>query len=274
MNFHFDFSASQILWTLTFAAHLVLLVVVMGRERVRRYAFFFSSIVLSALILLVTRLFFGRMAPIVSSVVFLILSTLAAVIGVLVVVEVARRAFATASRRAWLICTLLALFLAAVVLVLWGPWPAWSTFKDTSLLGILRMLQVISDKGSVLYSLLGMELGILVALYGRRFGSGWQTHPQQVAIGLSASGLAQIASRGLWQFIATHAVIHSQTEYERAISLRDRIFHANSTVFLCVLLWWIVWLWRDEPGAVVPSETAAEDAPTESAAEPTETPTE
>ena len=270
MSFHFDFSATQILWTLTFAAPLVLRVVVLGRDRARRFAFLFTSIVLSTLILLVTRLLYGRMAPIVSSAVFLILSTLAAVIGILVVVEVARRAFAGAARRTWLICTILALFLATVVLVLWGPWPAWSTFKDTSLLGILRMLQVVSDKGSVLVSLLGIELGLLVALYGRRFGAGWQTHPQQVIIGLSAAGLAQIASRALWQFIATHAVIHSQTEYERAIDLRDRIFHGNSTVYLCVLVWWIVWLWRDEPGTVVPAEVAAQDAPDEPAAEQTE----
>ena len=121
MSFHFDFSATQILWTLTFAAHLVLLVVVLGRDRARRFAFLFTSIVLSTLILLVTRLLYGRMAPIVSSAVFLILSTLAAVIGILVVVEVARRAFAGAARRTWLICTILALFLATVVLVLWGP---------------------------------------------------------------------------------------------------------------------------------------------------------
>jgi hypothetical protein len=248
MRFNFDFSAAQILWTLTFAAELVLLIVLLGRDRARRFVFFFSSIALSALILLVNRLLFGRMAPIVSSAIFLILSAIVTVIGVLVIVEIARRSFAGASRRAWLIGTAAVLAVAAAVLVFWGVWPAWSTFKDTSLLGILRMLQLFSDKGAVLNSVLGVELGILATLFGRRFGAGWRSHPQQIAIGLSAAGIAQIAARAIWQFIATHTIVHSQAEYDHAMNLRDRIFHANSAVYLCALVWWIVWLWLDEPG--------------------------
>ena len=40
MHFNFAFTAVQVLWTLTFAAHLVLLVVLLGRDRTRRFPWF------------------------------------------------------------------------------------------------------------------------------------------------------------------------------------------------------------------------------------------
>ena len=52
MHPNFVFTARQILWTLTFAAQLVLLVVLLGRDRARRYPWFTFSIVLFALRLL------------------------------------------------------------------------------------------------------------------------------------------------------------------------------------------------------------------------------
>jgi hypothetical protein len=52
MHFNFGFTAVQILWTLTFAALLVLLVVLLGRDRARRFPWFTASIVLLTLRLL------------------------------------------------------------------------------------------------------------------------------------------------------------------------------------------------------------------------------
>ena len=40
MHFDFHFTAISVLWTLTFAALLVLLVVLMGRDRARRFPWF------------------------------------------------------------------------------------------------------------------------------------------------------------------------------------------------------------------------------------------
>ena len=40
MHFNFGFTTIQVLWTLTFAALLVLLVVLLGRDRARRYPWF------------------------------------------------------------------------------------------------------------------------------------------------------------------------------------------------------------------------------------------
>jgi hypothetical protein len=56
MHFNFDWNALQIIWTLTFAALLVLLVVLLGRDRARRYPWFTVSIVLVTLDMLGKRL--------------------------------------------------------------------------------------------------------------------------------------------------------------------------------------------------------------------------
>ena len=59
MHFNFDWTAIQIIWTLTFAALLVLLVVLLGRDRARRYPWFTASIVLATLNMLGQRLLHG-----------------------------------------------------------------------------------------------------------------------------------------------------------------------------------------------------------------------
>ena len=102
MHFNFNFSANQILWTLTFAGLLVLLVVLIGRDRVRRYPWFTAAMVMMALRMIASRLLFGRLAPVVSSEIFLVLSDIAAIIALGVVVEMARRAFSGAKRAAWI----------------------------------------------------------------------------------------------------------------------------------------------------------------------------
>ena len=63
MHFDFHFTAISVLWTLTFAALLVLLVVLMGRDRARRFPWFTASIVLVALRLLTNRLLHERLPP-------------------------------------------------------------------------------------------------------------------------------------------------------------------------------------------------------------------
>lgn len=253
MHFHFDFSAPQVLWTLSFAAELVLLVVLLGRDRARRFPFFTAYIVVMSLLQLVGKLLLNRLAPMTASIVFLSLTGIATLVSLFVPVELACRAFAGASKRAWIAGVAIALVLAAAVLVFWGPWPAWSTFTGRSLLVVMRGIQMFADKGSILYAFLDVEVAVAIVLLGRRFHGGWRSHPQMIAIGLSTAALAQLAVRLTWQLIATHTTIHSRAEYERFLALRERLYHANNVVFICALIWWIVWLWRDEPGAAAPA---------------------
>jgi len=270
MHFHFDFSAGQVLWTLTFAALLVLLVVLLGRDRVRRFPWFTASIVLMALRMVSGRLLSDRMPPMLFNEIFLTLSDLASIIGLGVAVEIARRAFKGASRRAWIAWVVILLGAGGVVLAKWGPWPAWKTMTVGSQIAVLRLMQLFAQKTDMLVDILNIGLGLLVVLFGRRFLAGFRSHVQQIAIGLLTASLSQITIRAVWQHIAMHATIHSQTEYNHIMDMQGRFYDTNNAIYLAVLIWWIAWLWIDEAGstvAVIPAETpaAADGALTEGA---------
>jgi hypothetical protein len=249
MHFHFDFSANQVLWTLTFAGQLVLLVVLLGRNRARRFPWFTAAMVMMALRMVTSRLLFGRMSPLESSEIFLVLSDISSIVALLLVVEIARRAFVGLKRSAWITATLVMLALAGVVLVEWGPWPSVKTLFAASTLAALRFMQLFAQKADLLSDLLIVQLGVLVVLFGRRHSGGWRSHPQQIVIGLSTGSISQLAVRGIWQQIAMHTTIHSQAEYQKVMTIQEKIYHANSVIYLAALVWWIVWLWFDEPGA-------------------------
>jgi hypothetical protein len=262
MHFNFDWTATQVLWTLTFAALLVLLVVLLGRERARRFPWFTTSIALLALRLLAERLLFDRLPRLTLNEIFLALGDLMALVSLLVLVEVARRAFSGVRRRTWIGWTLAAAAAAAWVLYAWGPWPEWKTLTAGSTVAVLRLMQLAAQKGDLLAGVLTVELGLLVALFGRRFKAGWRSHAQRIMIGLSTAAIAQMVVQGVLQAIIKTAQAHplGRPEYERIIGLVSKLQNANRVVYVAVLVWWIVCLWMDEPGAAEVAAAQAEIA--------------
>src|SRR5580692_4346690 len=119
MHFHFPFSSQDVLWTLTFAAHLVLLVVLMGRDRVKTFPWFTANIVLVAFRLLTSKLLFGRIPQMTAATIFIITACVGAFLSLMVVIEVARRAFRGARRVYWLNGALGCIVLGAAVLAFW-----------------------------------------------------------------------------------------------------------------------------------------------------------
>ena len=258
MHFHFHFTAVEVLWTLTFAAQLVLLVVLLGRDRMKRFPWFTLGIFMMALRLLASRLLFGRLPQIALSKIFIVMADLAAIVAFLVVGEMGRRAFAGVKRLHWFAGALAVLVVGAGILAAWGPWPAWKTLTADSSIAVLRLMQLGSQKFDMLVDLLTVELGLLVIFLGRRFGAGWHTHTQRILIGLSTASITQLAVQAVWQLIARTASPHSQAEYDRILGLRDKLFNANGAIYVAVLVWWIVCLWIDEPGARIGAETPGE----------------
>jgi hypothetical protein len=248
MHFNFHFTAVQILWTLTFAAQLVLLVVLLGKDRVRRFPWFTMAIILMALRLLASRLLFGRMPTITLSAIFIVMAGVAAIVGFLVLVEIARKAFAPVRRGVWSAAALALLVVAGGILAFWGPWPAVKTLTADSFLAALRLIQFGAQKFDLLIDILTVLLGLLVVLLGRKYGAGWRTHTQRIVIGLATASMAQLAVEGVWQIIAKTAAPHSQAEYERIVGLRDKLFNANGAIYVAVLIWWIIVLWMDDAG--------------------------
>ena len=245
MHFHFPFSAAAILWTLTFAAHLVLLVVLIGRERIARFPWFTASIALIALRFLVLKLMMGRLPQIAFAAIIIVMLVVTAFVSLMVVVEMARRAFSTARRSSWLTGALGLMVLGAVVLWFWGKWPPFKTVESYP---VLQLLEFIAQKAGLLADVETVGIGLLIAALGYRCGAGWRSHVQRIVIGLSTASLAQIVVELVWQAITRSAVVHGITEYNRVLQLRDRLFDANSAVYILVLIWWIVVLWKNEPG--------------------------
>ena len=248
MHFHFNFSAIEILWTLQFAAMLVLLVVLQGRDRVRRFPWFTASMVIVALDMLVSHILYRRMPMVVSETIFLAMADLTAIVSLLIVVEIARRAFKDAERALWLSGTAALLMVGAAVLVLWGPWPSYKTLFAASGMVALRLMQLFAQKANLLGDVLTVQLGLLVVIVGRYFHSGWRTHVQRVVIGLATVSLSQLVVSGVQQYIASHATIHSSAEYQHVMDVMTYWRNGNQVVFIVALVWWIACLWIDEPG--------------------------
>jgi len=256
MHFHFPFSTADILWTLTFAAHLVLLVVLMGRDRISRFPWFTAGVVVMALRILTIRLLVKRVPELTLDTIILTMADIGAFVALLVVVEIARRAFGGVRRSTWIAGALTLMALGGVVLKFYGPWPAWSTLTARSTISTLRLLQLIAQKATLLADVETIAIGLLIVLLGSRFRAGWRTHTQQIAIGLSTASITQMAVQGLWQGIVRTAVnnpaiAQSFADRERIMGLGEKLSNSNSTVYIAILVWWIVCLWRDEPGSKV-----------------------
>lgn len=263
MHFHFPFTATDILWTLTFAAHLVLLVVLLGRDRLAQFPWFTAGVVILALRILTIRLLVKRLPPMTMQTIVIVMADIAALVALLVVVEIARRAFGRVRRQSWVIGALAVMVLGAVVLKFWGPWPAWSMVTAKGTIANLRLLQLLAQKTTLLADVETIAVGLLIVLLGSRFGAGWRSHVQQIAIGLSAASIAQLVVQGIWEMVvrtaqANPAILQSMTERQRVLGLGEKLSNANSTIYIAILIWWIVCLWRDEPGV---SQPAAADSP-------------
>ena len=266
MHFDYHFTAVQVLWTLTFASLLVLLVVLMGRDRIRRFPWFTASIVLVALRLLTNRLLHDRLPQLTMATIAIALADVSVLVGLVVLVEMARRAFKKASAVAWTGWTLGLLALGGMVLWKWGPWPAWKAIAFDTTIARLQFMQLIAVKTGLLVDVLSIALGFLVVALGRRYGAGWHSHVQRIMVGLSTASIAQIGAQGTWEIIARHTTPHSQAEYEHVMALQEKLLNANSAVYVIVLIWWIVCLWIDEPGTAAdapPADTSVLEKITE-----------
>lgn len=248
MHFQHLLDTDNILWILTFAAELVLLVVLMGRDRIKRFPWFTAGIAAMALRLLTARLLIGRLPQITLATIFIVLADAIAVLAIAVLIEMARRCFAGAGQRAWAMGVAATALPGIAVVALWGRWPPWSTLTAHSEMALLGLGQLAAQKLGLFADVTAVALCVAVVLLGRHYGAGHRSHPQQLVVGLAAAGLSQVGYQVVWQIIAKNATPHTMAEYQRVLAMHDRLYDANSAVYIAVVLWWIVCLWFDEPG--------------------------
>lgn len=261
MHFHLGMNASNVIWIITFAAELVLLVVLLGRERIQRFPWFTASIGVMALRLMTAKLLNGRLPQITMAGIFILLADLSAILAIAVLIEIARRSFAGAGGRAWAMGATIMALPGIATLALWGNWPPWATLATHSEMAMLGLGQLVAQKLGLFGDVTSVALCVAVVLLGARFGAGHRSHAQQLVMGLAAAALSQIGVQATWEFIAKTAAPHTMAEYQHVLAIRDRLFDANGAIYSAVILWWIVCLWFDEPGkGPSAAETAGADA--------------
>jgi len=194
------------------------------------------------------------------------LALVSALVGFIILIEMARNAFRRASARAWLLWTIALLIIGGLIVWKWGPWPNLHTLAFDTLIAKLQFMQFLSVKVGLLVDVLSIGLGLLVVSVGRRYGAGWRSHVQRIMIGLSTASLSQMCAQGIWQIIAHHTTPHSQAEYERVLGIQEKLLNTNSAVYVLVVIWWIICFWNDEPGSPTANATV-EIAPASAATE-------
>jgi hypothetical protein len=263
MHFDWHFTAIQVLWTLNFAAQLVLIVVLLGRDRARRFPWFTATIIAMALRLLCERELYQRLPQLTLFTILIVLANVVAILGLLVVAELSRKAFAGARRTEVIVNVVGLLLVNAGIMSMWGVWPSWKTLTADSQVATLQVLQLIAQKTKLLVDLLNIELGLMVVIFGRNYKAPWKSHTQRIVIGLSTISISSLVVPAIWQLVAKSAAPHTQAEAQPLLDLRDRLVNASEALYLVVLVWWIVCLWINEPGSDDAAQPSAPVPPPE-----------
>ena len=258
---HLNFE--QILWALVLAAHLVLLIVLLGRERVGRFPFFTAAIALSATRLIADHLLHGKLTTIAFYWQSYSLSLVGSILLLLVLAEAVRRVFR--SGRAGRVVTangligwgLIAFAIAGTGVWAWGPWPAWKTISSDSTQMPLLLTVLSALKGELLTAMLAVEVSLLLLIFARRFGFRWTSHARQIVLGLSTIALAQLTVQAITESIKRTVHLTSRDQYDHIVRLFTNLDNGRFAIWLIVLIWWIVWLWRSEPGTLAQEDPEA-----------------
>ncbi len=258
----------QILWALVVASHLVLLIVIIGRDRIARFPWFTTAIGFSTAHLIADHLLQGKLTTLAFYWQSYVSLTLEDAVGLLVLVELLRQVFSSGTGglilkpKGWIGGAFLTLAVAVGAVWLWGPWPSMAAMKAEPAQLPLLLVALTATKGQIFISLMTVQVALLLLVAGRRFGFGWRTHPQQIALGLSTNALGFLAVQGIADSIKRTVHLNSREQYERIVHLFTNLDNARSALWIVVLLWWIYWLWRDDSGSqLVDSAGLAEAEP-------------
>ncbi|MFC5861311.1 hypothetical protein ACFPT7_03310 [Acidicapsa dinghuensis] len=252
----------QILWALVLASHLVLMIVLLGRERIRRFPWFTAYIVLSAVRLIADHLLHGKLTTVAFYWQSYTGSILEAILGVLVLIELCRHVFSSGRTgkilkgKGWIGGILVTVPIALAVAALWNMGITWTAMKSDPEHLPLYIDLYVALKSQLFIAALTVEVGVFLQFFGRRFGAKWRSHDRQIVLGLSTMSIALLAVQATTDIIKHHVHLTSRDQYEHIVRIFENLDNARFAVWLLALIWWIVWLWRDDPDAPPAAEMA------------------
>lgn len=245
----------QIIWALVLAAHLVLLIVLMGRDRIGRFPWFSGSIALSTIHLIADHLLHGKLTSIAFYWQSYVGVLLDAIVGLMVLIELTRRVFSNCragvilNAKGWVGWTFVTIGVTTAAVYYWGPWPDWKAMTADPKQTPLLLVVLAALKSQLFLAILTVEVGLLMRIFGRRFGSRFTSHTQQIMLGLSTYALGFLAVQSTTDIMKHTLHLTTRAEYEHVMKLFANMDNARFALWFLVLVWWIVWLWREEPGA-------------------------
>jgi hypothetical protein len=243
----------QVLWALVLAAHMVLLVALLGRDRTKRFPWFSTAIVISTIELIADHLLHGKLTSFAFYWQSYSLILAGAIVGILVLVEISRHVFSSGkagkilNARGWIGGTMVTVALAIAAVWFWGPWPAWKALSSEPKELPLLLVVLSAMKGQLFLAILTVEFALVLRIFGKRFGSAWGSQDQQIALGLSTYALGFLAVQATTDIIKHNVHLTSRDQYDHIVRLFTNLDNARFALWFLVLVWWIVWLWRDEP---------------------------
>lgn len=255
----------QFLWAMVLAAHLLLLIVLMGRERTTRFPWFTAWVGLAAVSLVANHMLHGKLTTIAFYWQNYSALAIESILGILVLRELAKLIFSSGRNgrvlkaNGWIGWTLVTVAIAAAGVWAWGPWPTKAALQAEKDQLPLLITILIGMKGQLFVSILMVEATLLFRIFGSRFGAGWRSHAQQVALGISTNALAFLAVQGITDIISHTAHPKTRPEYDHLVHMITNLENGRTVVWFLALVWCIVWLWRNEPGA--PEELATVAVP-------------
>jgi len=147
---------------------------------------------------------------------------------------------------------LVVLCIAVAAVWAWGPWPSRASLNAQPAIRPILLMQLLATKSQLLAAMLTIEVALLIRIFGRRFGFGWKSHAQQIALGLSTNAICVVALQVISDVIKRSLHFHSREEMAAGIQRLEHLFanldNARFALWVIVLIWWIAWLWRDEDG--------------------------
>jgi len=249
------FSIEQVLWALLLAAHLILLIALIGRERIARFRWFTAYLTLSAVGLIANHLLHGKLTMVAFYWQNYTLLALQSIVGLFMLAELAKQTFSTgkgpivAKPNFYIGWSAVLIALTAAAVWAWGPWPSLQSLSGNPSQLRLYVVILIGMKGQLGVMILTVLAALVMRMYGPRFGSRWRSHAQQIALGLSTSALAFLAVQAVNDVLSHTLHPKTRDEYAHAVQLVTRMENARTVVWILSLLWILYWIWRDEPGS-------------------------